>query len=248
MMSERSLELSDELVRHGMSLETAESIISRHGGDVPEEEGHQRLVVSLLFLCVAVKGICYLWCLYVSRVAKSEIANTLGTDHRNDIISNSAIIMVIGIVRLLEARGYDSPLLSKIDPAATFIMSLWIVWCWIDSAMEQVRFLSNRRVEDEDAVKKVAEVARQHLEGGSMSLHRVDVYYCGESFEARLEVFPRGSAGSQLSVEQISTVLQQLEVAVCDADVGVYKAHAKLRQPAKSDSADASWVAGYTVP
>lgn len=253
--SVESAEGTEELLRkvfdapnlQDLSRQKVEGIISEYG-DGPTDDQHKNLVAALLALCVGVKGCCYLWCLHVSRTAKSEIAKTLGVDHRNDTISNIVVIMVIRIVAFLEARGSSSPWLSKIDPAATLLMSLWIIWCWVDTALEQVRLLSNRRVEDQEAVDKIAETAQQHLESTFMRLHRVDVYHCGESFEARLEVFPQSSAGASLSVDQISTALQELEAAVSNADVGVHKAHAKLRRPTNRDAVDASWVSGYTTP
>jgi divalent metal cation (Fe/Co/Zn/Cd) transporter len=211
---------------------------------------HQGLVVLLLASCVLVKGACYIWCLMVTRVARSEISKTLGIDHWNDIISNFATILVVGVVQSLEAGGYESPWLSKIEPIATLLMSLWILWCWVDNAMEQVRLLSNRRVEDHEEVAKIRDAAQQHLNttGLPLLLGKVDVYHCGESFEARLEVMPKNSAGSSLTAETLATVLHELEIAVCDGDVGVHKVHAKIKQQRSGDVGDASWVAGYTAP
>lgn len=236
-------------VRAGLSDEKVEAIISTYQDGAAGEDSNQFLAVALLTVCAVVKGACYLWCLYVQREANSEIAKTLGADHGFDTICNAGVIVVMRAIAMLEARGYNPAWLSKIDPAASLLLSLWILWSWIDNALTQVRLLSNRRLEDQDQTDQVAKAALQHLEGSLLRLRSVDVYHCGESLEARLEVYPQRSAGAQeLGVEQLSTALLELEAAVCAAGVGVHEAHAKLRHATAKQPENASWVAGYSTP
>jgi len=236
-------------VRAGLSDEKVEAIISTYQDGAAGEDSNQFLTVVLITICTVTKGACYLWCLYVQREANSEIAKTLGADHGFDTIANAGVIVVMGVVSMLEARGCNPAWVSKIDPAASLLLSLWILWCWLDNALTQVRLLSNRRLEDQEQTDQVAKAALQHLEGSLLRLRSVDVYHCGESFEARLEVYPQRSAGAQeLGIEHLSTALLELEAAVCAAGVGVHEAHAKLRRTTAKQAKNASWVAGYSTP
>lgn len=225
-------------------------VVSAYAGDNTIDESSDNMAAILMGICVLVKGICFAWCSYATCVTGSEVSKVLGADHRNDIFANSLVILVMCAVTALEARGYNQFLLSKIDPFASLLLSLWIIWGWVDNGLEQIGILSNRRVDGEDT-EKVKEVASKYLESTEFRLLEIDVYHSGQDFEARLTITPATPAGAKLEVGKISTILHALEAAICEGDCGVLQAHAKLDLP-KSGSAkncdNLSWVGGYVVP
>jgi len=228
-----------------------EDIVSSYSVSDEDESG-QSVVLVMLCLGVAAKCICFIWCASAASRG-SEIAKTLRMDHGNDIVSNSMIALIMVILQMFEARGFHNWWLAKIDPAASFILSIWTIYGWLKEALEQVKALSNHRVEEEE-LTAVISVANNHLKKGPLDLCHVAAYHCGEGFEARLDVSLR--SGANLSPDEVAAAMAALEQAVRDADCGVCEAHAKLRHAqtrggaastkALSPTDDMSWVAGYS--
>lgn len=237
-------------LKFGLWPRRVSDVVSAYAGDDIDSDSSDYIAAILMGLCVFVKGICFAWCSYATCVTGSEVPKVLGADHRNDIFANSLVIVVMRAVAALEVRGYSKLWLSKIDPFASLLLSLWIIWGWVDSALQQISILSNRRVDGEDA-EKVKEVAAKYLESTEFRLLDLDVYHSGESFEARLTITPATSVGAKLEVGKISTILQALEAAICEGECGVVQAHAKLDLPKNQNGKSGdnhSWVGGYVVP
>lgn len=248
----RALEEHPHL-RGSLLPQQVDDIVSSYSASDEDESG-QSVVLIMLCLGVAAKCICFIWCTSASSRG-SEIAKTLRMDHGNDIISNSMIALIMVILQMCEVRGFHNWWLPKIDPAASFILSIWTIYGWLKEALEQVKALSNHRVEEEE-LTAVISVANEHLKSGPLELCHVAAYHCGEAFEARLDVSLR--AGVNLGADEVAAAMAALEQAVRDADCGVCEAHAKLRRArsqsrggtastkAPSPSEDMSWVAGYS--
>jgi len=230
-------------LRGTVNQEQLEGIIAEYGGegDAGEGAGHDRLLLFLLVACVVVKAVCLVACKSIEKKANSSIAKTLALDHRNDVLSNSLVIVLIFLVKFLETTSIGGPWLAKLDPAASLLMSVWIIWGWLSEAFENVTKLSNRSADDED-VQIITTAANQFLEGGQLRLCGCNVYHAGEGYEVRLDVCPK--QGKSDSSAQIMKSLEDLEEAVqrlnCETDV--LEVHARLRE-----GKDMSWAKEYPV-
>lgn len=228
--------------------ETVEDLVARYEISEDGADSQQGIVLFLLFLGLCTKAVCWVVCGSAAR-AGSDIARTLLLDHRNDIISNAAVITITALLTVVRRQGYHGRWLNKVDPLSSLLLSIWILWGWVDQALEQVQMLSNRRAEQEQR-EAVTAAARGHLQGGQLGLVGADVYHCGDGFAATLEVASTSDSAQHAGLEDVSVALENLERAVKAADCGVREVHAKLKSKAGASStpAGSSWVNHYQTP
>lgn len=206
--------------------------------DSDESQGTQR-TLYLLGACIVTKLFCFVWCSRVARRANSEIARTLATDHINDAISQIAVVAVILFMAWTEARGYQSAWLEKLDPAASFLLSLWIAYNWLGTALEQITLLSNHRV-DTEVEDTIVSTARRQLEAGLLELCEVNAYHAGEGCAAELQVQIRAGERHSEAAAELTKAMEAVEQAILEADCEVSEVHTRLRSPAGVKSAGSS--------
>jgi len=250
-------------LRRGMRPHQIEALISEYGGDQEssmDDVADKRMIALIFLLCIFAKGICLTWCMRVAKSSGSEIAKTLALDSRNDIISNSACLCIMVLASTLEAHGQGGSYIAKIDPAASLLLSIWIVYGWLCTALEQVTLLSNRRA-DTTVVEAVSATARKSLDGGPLELCGADVYHSGEGYEASLDVCPRAQRPSQVEPDALATALEALDAAVrAEEGSQIHEVHARLRPSSSRDNSavggagggikasdDLSWASGYSA-
>jgi len=233
-----------------------ENVIADYSGVAALDEENQgglegvKLTSILLCGCIVVKFFCLLWCSSVGRRANSEIARTLAADHFNDVVSNSVVVGVTVMVAWANDHGYQSPWLDKVDPASSFLLSLWIAYSWLTTVLEQITLLSNHRL-DAEASGAIADAARRHLESGLLELCEVKAYHAGEGCAAELELQLRvGQRHSEAGAE-VAKAIEAIEQAVLEADCGVCEVRTRLRPASKPKASetrtaqDHSWVSQY---
>jgi len=127
---------------------------------------------------------------------------------------------VSAFIARAQASGKDWPWLEKVDPAASLLLSIWIVYGWATNALEQVHLLSDRRSEDiDDAV--VSEAASRALQGQPVRVVHADVYHVGEGCRARLVLCPEPGQSAADHIAKLASALQNMEGAVRDAATGI---------------------------
>ena len=84
----------------------------------------------VLGAAIGLKLLCYIVCQALSSQSDSMLA--LAEDHLNDILSNAAAV-VAAVAAWMVVNGW------WIDPTGAVLISLYIVWRWIDIAKQQVR-------------------------------------------------------------------------------------------------------------
>jgi len=202
----------------GRSVETlAAEYGSQFGGGDAGEDTDMTLSARLMALCVVVKLLLWLYCKAVGRVQNSEIVKALSADHRNDTITNAVVIGAMYLVTFLQQAGYGGPLLGKVDPAVSLLLSVWIVYGWITNACDQLKVLSDRRADTDDVdAEAIRQAASGALEGLPLELRSTDVYHAGEGFRVRLELCPaNGSTGAQ--EERLAGALSKVRSAAREA-------------------------------
>ncbi|CAK9105624.1 unnamed protein product [Durusdinium trenchii] len=139
-------------LRGGLADDQLEKLISSYGEE--ESGGMEGPLVCLLLACIIIKSGLLAFCLYAARRGESEIARTVAMDHRNDasrtendeiILGNSLVLLVVGGSVWCQNRNKGGEWLEKVDPASSLLLALYVLTCWLQTAAEQLRVLSDRR-------------------------------------------------------------------------------------------------------
>mmetsp|Transcript_99031 Transcript_99031/g.251403 ORF Transcript_99031/g.251403 Transcript_99031/m.251403 type:complete len:374 (-) Transcript_99031:98-1219(-) len=193
---------------------------------------------KLLAICVVVKIVLYFYCRAVQKVQTSEILKALAQDHFNDSATTAAVVCTMFLVSKAEQSGVQWPYLSKVDPAVSFLMALWIVYGWIIQALDQVKVLSDCRAEEGPDIDsgRLERAAKSALQGSPLELRGLDVYHAGEGFRVRLDLRPIKDNASD-SEERLAGVLNRVREATRTAagDSEVLAVETLIRQRLDSD-------------
>lgn len=234
-------------LREQLGSKTLDAIAADYAGQDHQEhhETHQ-IILAVFGMCVLVKVVCLCWCKFVESRANSAIARTLAMDHRNDAVSNLTIVSLMAFVTWMEARDLGGPLLDKVDPLASLVLSLWIAHGWAHAAFEQAHRLSSRSADPQE-VEALSTAVQQGLKGSSMRLCSLTACHAGDGYEVRLEL-SAGCKGSSGHVEAIARELEFLEQVVHKANSNVGEIIIKLSPHASVKQDDDAWVSQYNRP
>jgi len=217
-----------------------DALVTKYAGEEAiEEASEQSLATILMVTCVVVKVLCFIYCKSVARMKGSGVVAALADDHFNDALTNFFATVTMVIIKVLEGKGVSGAILEKIDPAVALVLSIFIVYNWVTSALEQLKVLSDQRVEEADA-EAVRKAAEETLKGSVLQLTDTHVYGVGEGCSVSLELAPvRGSAQSQT----VARTLGELDQAIRKANEGVQEVQWRLRKEQSFD-----WVKEYAKP
>jgi len=209
--------------------------------DVPEIDP---LSTALLCGCVATKILLFFWCRYVGSQRNSEIVAALKADHFNDTFTNSMVIATMLLIYYASRTGYAGTWLSKVDPAVSLVLSLWIVRGWVQNAIDQFSVLSDQRAEDAD-LQAISQATNKTLEGTSLRLQCADIYRVGErNHRVQLELRPNEASTES---EKMGKLLDQVEESIRSASSEVSIVDVRLRSftTSKDNKDNNDWVKEY---
>lgn len=228
-------------LRWGMRDEQLEKLISSYGEE--ESGGMENALVCLLVACIVIKSGLLAFCLYAARRGESEIARTVAMDHRNDILGNSLVLIIVAGTVWCQSSGRGGSWLEKVDPSSSLLLALYVLTCWLQTAAEQLRVLSDRRAEEEHA-QAVVDFATGRVANSGLHLVEAQTYHVGEGYAAKLELEP-DRASAQTSV-QVAQLLDTLEKDMLTSDLQVMEVHARLRPRQGSETKeDMNWAGQY---
>jgi len=161
------------------------------------------LTVLILVIAIIAKGALYSLCRY-SSVATHPAVETLGDDHRNDVLTN-ACALVCGWV------AFHRPKLWWLDPVGGCVLSLYIAYSWVDSGVSQMNKLVGRKA-DEEQEKHIKNIIVCYEEVDEkmkqVKLDWLRAYYLGELVVVELEVIMDANAPLKIT-HDVSLSLQQ---------------------------------------
>lgn len=231
-------------LRGGLRDEQLENLISSYGEE--ESGGMEGALVVLLLACIIIKSGLLAFCLYAARRGESEIARTVAMDHRNDILGNTLVLVIVGGTVWCQNRGKGGEWLEKVDPSSSMLLAVYVLICWLQTAAEQLHVLSDRRAEEEHA-QAVVNFASHRIAKSGLHLVEASTYHIGEGYAAKLELEP-DSSSSQTSTE-VAKILDTLEKDMLASDLEVMEVHARLRPQGEgkksADVEDMAWAAEY---
>ncbi|KAK9807039.1 hypothetical protein WJX72_011532 [[Myrmecia] bisecta] len=134
------------------------------------------LEYTILGVATALKAGLFVICIALRKTSDSMLA--LAEDHRNDIMSNLSAIAFGGAASM-------SRKLWWIDPAGAILISLWIIYSWMDIVHEQVMKIVGKGAPTE-FIAALKEVADSHHE--SVYVDVIRAYHFGARFIVEVEV------------------------------------------------------------
>ena len=133
---------------------------------------------NLLGLTTLFKFVLYLWCRYMSKRMSNVTVEAVAQDHLNDVLSNSAALVAAICTQL-------TPALWLADPGGAIAISVYIIWSWAATGMEQLDLVIGRAA-DPDFLDLVREMAETH--DPACSLDQIKAYHFGPRFLVEVEI------------------------------------------------------------
>jgi len=138
--------------------------------------------IVLLASTIALKFVLYLWCRSKFAETNNVTVEAVAQDHLNDVLSNSAALVAAVITQLSRS-------LWLADPIGAILISIYIIYSWFCTGMEQLDFLVGRSA-DPEFLDTVREMAETHDPAASLDLVRA--YHFGPRFLVEVEIVMAG--------------------------------------------------------
>ena len=127
-------------------------IIDGINGNIPELDVTEALY-AILGVGIGLKFFLWLYCSHINKTAKSDTIEALAEDHFNDVISNTVAIATAAISFHTTAWW--------VDPAGAIIISVVIIYRWVDIIKEQVKKIVGYTAPPE-FIEQVEKLALEH--------------------------------------------------------------------------------------
>ena len=148
----------------------------------------------------------------VCRKVKTPLCEALATDHRNDVLSNTVVIICgfIGSEQMYEKSGVLG--LEYVDPIGAILISIYIAYSWWETGYEQITLLTGHTAKPEflnkltwlalnhnKEIKYIDTVRAFHFGTNFLveldivlpeDMNLKDAHDIGESLQQKLEKFP----------------------------------------------------------
>eukprot|EP00811_Abedinium_folium_P029514 NODE_4655_length_1864_cov_18.534830.p1 GENE.NODE_4655_length_1864_cov_18.534830~~NODE_4655_length_1864_cov_18.534830.p1 ORF type:complete len:416 (-),score=91.12 NODE_4655_length_1864_cov_18.534830:516-1763(-) len=228
--------------------------------DAKDSENY--ISTALLSACVVAKLCLYVFCRKVTGLRGSEVVGALATDHGNDVISNSLVLVTL---KLSAIGGRVGDWATRADPLVNLLLASWILWSWLTTALEKVAVLSDTRAAASEVdMQAIIDAARDAIGAAPLEVRSVDVYRAGGGFRTRMELRAScagdgaetaeetadaeacGAGGATAAVERTATALAALESAVRGTNAHIVSVDVVLR-PREADRPLRSAGAGVGV-
>mmetsp|Transcript_1565 Transcript_1565/g.4635 ORF Transcript_1565/g.4635 Transcript_1565/m.4635 type:complete len:426 (+) Transcript_1565:354-1631(+) len=134
------------------------------------------LMFAILGVATFLKLALYFFC--VRLAARSDSMAALAEDHLNDVFSNAGAIVTAAVASVWEKGWW-------VDPVGAIIISLYIVYRWIDLCKGQIDKLVGLTA-PADFVKELEELANTHHEKAFLDVIRA--YHFGARYIVELEI------------------------------------------------------------
>lgn len=138
-------------------------------------QGTELLLVGIIVL----KAVLFVWCRSVAqRNPQNDSVKAIAQDNLNDIISNFAALVAPEVTSL----GWR---LWVVDPLAGIAISVYIIYTWVMTGLEQVEMIVGKKA-DAEFLEKVQNLAQNHHV--LMQLDQLNAYHFGPKYLVEVEV------------------------------------------------------------
>eukprot|EP00210_Caulerpa_lentillifera_P006876 g6573.t1 len=190
-----------------------EDLIEGIGSDNPPVPKIDVPVYAIVSIAIFLKAILFVYC-YLNRTASDAIL-VLAQDHKNDIISNTVVIITAGVASSFDQKYW------YVDPIGGICISLFIILCWIILADKQIAKIVGLGA-PQDFRDKIHQIASQH--DGMMEVDVIRAYHLGLRYFVELDVVMPGDIklmyihDSALELQKKVEALSEVERAFVHVD------------------------------
>ncbi|KAJ1619637.1 cation efflux family-domain-containing protein [Pavlovales sp. CCMP2436] len=136
------------------------------------------LDAGVMLSTVLVKTVLYFWCREVAHRTSNVTVEAVAQDNLNDVLSN-------GIALIAALSTQLRPSFWLCDPLGALVISVYIIFSWARTGVEQVEMIVGRSA-DPEFLDIVRELAETH--DPSVSLDVLRAYHFGPKFLVELEI------------------------------------------------------------
>lgn len=133
----------------------------------------------MLVAIIVLKALLWMWCMRVSkRHPGNDSVKAIAQDNQNDVISNFAALLAPMATHI--ATSY-----WVVDPSAGIIIAVYIIYTWLQTAIEQVELLVGKSA-DPETLRNIQGMAEHHHP--NMQLDQICAYHFGPRLLVEVEV------------------------------------------------------------
>ena len=140
------------------------------------------VTIVITVATVLIKLVLFLLC----RKVKTPLCEALATDHRNDVLSNTVVIICgfIGSEQMYEKSGVLG--LEYVDPIGAILISIYIAYSWWETGYEQITLLTGHTAKPE-FLNKLTWLALNHNKEIKY-IDTVRAFHFGTNFLVELDI------------------------------------------------------------
>lgn len=142
----------------------------------PVVQGADVSTLSIIAAVVASKGMLFFLCTSLRNI--SATCEALALDHLNDVMTNSATLLAIGVASRFRDEAW------WLDPAACIILSVIMLRIWFKTGMDHVRLLISVAASSQQ-LSKLTYVAYSHP---ALFVDTVMAYYVGARLQVEVDI------------------------------------------------------------
>jgi len=142
----------------------------------PVVQGADVSTLSIIAAVVASKGMLFFLCTSLRNI--SATCEALALDHLNDVMTNSATLLAIGVASRFRDEAW------WLDPAACIVLSVIMLRIWFKTGMDHVRLLISVAASSQQ-LSKLTYVAYSHP---ALFVDTVMAYYVGARLQVEVDI------------------------------------------------------------
>lgn len=160
-----------------------------------------RALVPLLVSIIIFQACLYLWCKKVATKYSNDSVKAVAQDNANDVLSNTIALLAPQLTRL--GKGWWIA-----DPIAGIVISVYIIFRWVQTGMEQAEMIVGKRA-DAEFLRKLHETAAKH--STDMQLDQLTAYHFGPKYLVEIEMVMSQSTSLRESHDAGITLQHEIE-------------------------------------
>lgn len=156
------------------------STLELHWGGPPPPLHVGDITWIMLFSVIGLKTILWWWSHAVAKQTDDESVKAVAQDNFNDVLSNACAAIAVGLTLIGKAFWVADPIMG-------ILISLYIIWNWLETASDQVDMLVGKKA-DEEFLQRVRELAESAGRAQGMQVDSMEAYHFGPKYLVELEM------------------------------------------------------------
>jgi len=151
-----------------------------HWGGPPPPLDVGEITWIMLFSVIGLKTILWFWSHAVAKKTDDESVKAVAQDNLNDVLSNASAAIAVALTLIGKSFWVADPIMG-------ILISIYIIWNWLEMANDQVDMLVGRKA-DEEFLQRVRELAETRGRAQGMQVDSMEAYHFGPKYLVELEM------------------------------------------------------------